>query len=181
MPDLVGQRFTVSTTRIALTPGDTDAAPREETLVANQDPTNTVSLGGPTVTAGTGFRLAPGAVVAVPLTAGEVLYAIRDGAADVGSRCCVPGSEKFGGGRRLERAQLEPVRCRALLARPEALGGVQGRRPVGHDALRRAGAGPLGAVAGRQPTAARMLLGGRRYGDQLGLQLSHRSRRGRRR
>ncbi len=60
------------------------ATPAGTTLVVrNNDATNTASLGAAGVTAGAGFQLAVGATVTIPLAAGEQLFAIRDGAADV--------------------------------------------------------------------------------------------------
>ncbi len=60
------------------------ATPAGTTLVVrNNDATNTVSLGGSGVAAGAGFLLAVGATVNIPLNAGEQVFAIRDGAADV--------------------------------------------------------------------------------------------------
>lgn len=52
-------------------------------LIRNTDGVNGVDLGPATVSAGTGFPLAPSATVAVTLTAGELLYATRSTGVDV--------------------------------------------------------------------------------------------------
>jgi len=73
-------RVTVSTAAVALNTVDTLG---RVLTIKNIDATNAADLGTSTVTAGTGFSLAAGATVQVPLSAEEVLFAIRSGAADV--------------------------------------------------------------------------------------------------
>lgn len=74
------QRVTVSTSAIAL---NTATSGGQTLTLTNQDATNTVSLGPSGVTAGAGYRLGTNATVQIKLQPGEVVFAIRDGAADV--------------------------------------------------------------------------------------------------
>jgi hypothetical protein len=76
-------RVTVSTTAVALIPAEADTASGTTVTLQNQDATNTVSLGPSGVTAGNGYRLQTGAVLTLKVPAGEQIFAIRDGAADV--------------------------------------------------------------------------------------------------
>ena len=73
-------RVTVSTVAVALNTVDTLG---RVLTVKNIDATNAVDLGTSTVTAGTGFSLAAGLTVQIPLSAEEVVYAIRSAAVDV--------------------------------------------------------------------------------------------------
>lgn len=80
---LNSEQVTVSTVAIALTAAETDTISGASVIVRNTDATNGVALGNGAVAAGTGYRLLAGASVTVALRAGEQLYAIRTGAADV--------------------------------------------------------------------------------------------------
>lgn len=75
-------RVTVSTTAVALN-SETGGVSGTKLKVKNLDGTNAVDLGPSGVTAGGGFELAAGATETFELAHGEVLYAIRSGAADV--------------------------------------------------------------------------------------------------
>lgn len=77
-----GERITVSTVSVGLNT-EVGLVSGTRIIVKNEDATNAADLGDSAVTAGTGFRLAPGATVEVELTHGEQLFAIRSGAADV--------------------------------------------------------------------------------------------------
>ena len=73
-------RVTVSTVAVALNAVDTLG---RVLTVKNTDATNAADLGTSTVTAGTGFPLAAGATVQIPLSAEEQVFAIRSAGADV--------------------------------------------------------------------------------------------------
>jgi hypothetical protein len=80
---ITAARVTVSTTAVALNVAETDVVSGATLIIRNIDATDTADLGPSGVTAGTGFRLAPGETVTVPLAAGDQLFAIRSAAADV--------------------------------------------------------------------------------------------------
>ena len=73
-------RVTASTAAVALN----TASPTGQVVltIKNTDATNAVDLGPSTVTAGTGFSLPGGSTATVTVNPGDVLYAIRSGAAD---------------------------------------------------------------------------------------------------
>jgi hypothetical protein len=76
-------RVTVSLTPVALNAAETDTVGGTVLFVRNND-TNEAALGGSAVAAGTGFRVAAGVTVGpLVVPAGELLYAIRSGVADV--------------------------------------------------------------------------------------------------
>jgi hypothetical protein len=72
------QRIVVSTTAVALNPTSSGG----ERLLIKNTSANAADLGASTVTAGTGFDLAAGAIADIELDPGDVLYAIRSGGAD---------------------------------------------------------------------------------------------------
>lgn len=76
-------QVTVSTSAVALSAAETDTVSGATLIVKNTDATNGAAIGATGVAAGTGFRLPAGAQVTVPLQAGDQLFAIRTGAADV--------------------------------------------------------------------------------------------------
>lgn len=77
-------QVTVSLTPVALNAAETDTVGGTVLFVRNTDTTNGAALGGSAVAAGTGFRVGVGVTVGpLVLPAGELLYAIRTGAADV--------------------------------------------------------------------------------------------------
>lgn len=79
---LTAERVVVSTVAVSL--NATDTGPSGATLtVKNTHATDALVLGASDVTANTGFSLAAGITIAVTLTAGEQLYAIRGAAADI--------------------------------------------------------------------------------------------------
>lgn len=69
-----GTRVTVGSAATALFTADSDAS--HVTLRSRAAATN-IDIGGPTVAVGAGFELQPGDSLTVPLTVGEVLYAIH--------------------------------------------------------------------------------------------------------
>lgn len=77
-------QVTVSTSAVALNAAETDTVGGVVLYVRNTDATNGAALGGSGVTAGAGFRVAAATTVGpLNLPSGELLYAIRTGAADV--------------------------------------------------------------------------------------------------
>lgn len=77
-------QVTVGTSATALTSAETDVVGGTKVYVRNTDATNGAALGGSGVTTGTGFRVGATTTVGpLELSAGEQLYAIRTGAADV--------------------------------------------------------------------------------------------------
>src|SRR5262245_46165875 len=80
------QQVVVSTTAVALSPVEpgSDVISGVVLFVKNTDGANGAALGASGVTAGTGFRLVAGATIGpLNLEAGDQLFAIRTGAADV--------------------------------------------------------------------------------------------------
>ncbi len=73
-------RVTASTVAVALNTASTSGV---TLTIRNTDATNAADLGGSGVTAGQGMPLAAGAMLSLQLQPGDVLYAIRSGAADV--------------------------------------------------------------------------------------------------
>lgn len=73
-------RVTVSNSAVAL---NTASNGGQRLTVQNQDGTNTVSLGPSGVTAANGYRLNVNEARVFELLPYEILFAIRDGAADV--------------------------------------------------------------------------------------------------
>ncbi|NJP24452.1 hypothetical protein FLW53_09570 [Microbispora sp. SCL1-1] len=73
-------RVTAGNAAVALNTASTSG---QKLTIKNTDTTNGVDLGGPGVTAGTGFPLPNGAQVTVELAPGDVVYAIRSAGADV--------------------------------------------------------------------------------------------------
>lgn len=72
------QRFTVSTTAVALNTAATAGA----RLTVKNTSANAADLGSSAVAAGAGFDLAAGATAVIELGPGDVLYGIRSAAAD---------------------------------------------------------------------------------------------------
>lgn len=81
---LTAARVVASTVAVALNGADTGASGTGLLVKAvGTGGTNDADLGDATVAAGAGFLLvAGGPAIWIPLSAGEVLYAIRTGAAD---------------------------------------------------------------------------------------------------
>lgn len=78
------QRVTVSTAAVSLTPNAVGSPGRRVVIRNTNTPAaDTLSLGGPQVTAADGFLLAGGGQLAVPLSPGDDLWAVRGAAADV--------------------------------------------------------------------------------------------------
>lgn len=74
------QRFTVSTTPVALNTASTGG---QKLTIKNIDATNAVDLGKSDVAAGAGFPLAATQTVTLEVQPQDVLFAIRSAAADV--------------------------------------------------------------------------------------------------
>lgn len=77
---VTAERVVVSTTAVAL---NTAGSAGGNVTVKNTHATDALVLGDSAVTASTGFSLAAGITVTVPLVAREVLYGIRGAAADI--------------------------------------------------------------------------------------------------
>ena len=72
------QRFTVSTSAVALNP----ASGSHGRMTVNNISANAADLGASNVAAGSGFSLPGNASVALEIGQGDVVYAIRSGASD---------------------------------------------------------------------------------------------------
>lgn len=79
---VTAEQVTVSSTAVALNGADTGVS-GATVVVKNTHATDALVLGAADVAAGTGFALVAGATLAVELSAGEQLYAIRGAAADI--------------------------------------------------------------------------------------------------
>lgn len=75
-------QVTVSSTAVALNT-DSGTVSGGRLLIKNTHATDDLVLGGSDVTAGTGFELTPGAILDLRVPAGEQVFAIRGGAADI--------------------------------------------------------------------------------------------------
>jgi hypothetical protein len=78
---ITAQRFTVSTTAVALNVAESDTVSGARLHITNTS-ANAADLGPSNVTAGAGYSLAGNATVVVELGSGDQLYAIRSAAAD---------------------------------------------------------------------------------------------------
>ncbi|HLS44291.1 MAG TPA: hypothetical protein VK045_02545 [Ornithinicoccus sp.] len=75
------QRVTVGSTPLSLTPSAVGFPGRR--VVVRNTSAAPLCLGGPDVTAGTGYVLAPGEQLDLPLPPGDDLWAVRGSTADV--------------------------------------------------------------------------------------------------
>lgn len=70
------QRVTVTDARVALNTDSDDRISGYSLLITNRDGTNSVDIGGATVTTGTGVELKPGESLSLDLHPGEIVYAV---------------------------------------------------------------------------------------------------------
>ena len=80
---IIAARVTVGAAATLLTPAQADAVFGSRLFIKNTHATETLLIGGPTVTAATGFALAPGERIDLELNDGEPAYGLRGAAVDV--------------------------------------------------------------------------------------------------
>lgn len=80
-------RITVSTTAVRLDQNTADNTQGHSVVIKNTAAVaagaDTINVGGPGITAGTGYALGPGEKLELSLTDPETIYGIRAGSADV--------------------------------------------------------------------------------------------------